>query len=173
MDRAKHIKQALERVESIFRAKPEKARFTKGGRATLTRGLVCEYVEDGRTVVADMPEPFGGEGRALSPGGYARAGLSMCLAIGYAMRAAHRGVTLNKVEVDVACDTDLASLIGFPGIPAGYSEFRYSVRVESDAPEAEVTALLDEADERSPVLDAFRRAQRVVRSVVVTRPETV
>jgi uncharacterized OsmC-like protein len=165
------IKQALERMEGIFRAKPSAARFTKGGRATLKAGLLCEYTEDGKTVMADMPAPFGGDGKALSPGGYARAGLSMCLAIGYAMRAAHRGVTLHKVEVDIEADADFGCLFGLPAVP--YSEFRYSVRIESDAPDSEVTAIVDEADARSPVLDAFRDAKRVVRSLAVSRPETV
>ncbi len=173
MQRTDHIKQALDRVQSIFTAKPEKARMTKRGRATVTVGLQCEYVEDGHTLRADMPEPFGGNGQAPSPGGYARAGLSMCLAIGYAMRAAQAGVPLHKVEVDIEADTDLRGAFGFPGVSCGFSEMRYSVRVESDAPEQAVIAALDEADARSPVLDAFRGAKKVVRSVTVVRPETV
>ncbi|HEX2197274.1 MAG TPA: OsmC family protein [Burkholderiales bacterium] len=171
MDKSMQIKQALDRMEGIFRAKPSAARFTKGGRATLIAGLLCEYTEEGKSVRADMPPPFGGEGKGLSPGGYARAGLSMCLAIGYAMRAAHRGLTLHKVEVDIEADADFACLFGLPAVP--YSEFRYCVRIESDAPQAEVIAMVDEADARSPVLDAFREAKRVLRSLTVSRPETV
>lgn len=173
MERAQRIKQALDRVQAIFAAKPEKARFTKGGTATVREGLLCEYTEEGRTVVADMPEPFGGDGTALSPGGYARAGLSMCLAIGYAMRAAHRGIPVNKVEVHIEADTDFSSLFGVPGVAVGYSEFRYRIRIESDAAEAQVLAVIEEADARSPVLDSFRRAQKLVRSVTVAPAETV
>jgi uncharacterized OsmC-like protein len=173
MERSAAIRRALDRAQSVFAAKPAAARVTKGGRATLKEGLTCEYVEGGRKLLADMPVPLGGEDKALSPGGYARAGLSMCLAIGYAVRAAHRGVVLRKVEVDIECDTDLGSVFGFPGIPAGYSEFRYSVRIESEAPETAILALVDEADQRSPVLDAFGRAQKIVRSIAVSRPETV
>lgn len=171
MDKTPQIRQSLDRMEGIFRAKPSAARFTKGGRATLIAGLLCEYTEDGKSVSADMPPPFGGEGKALSPGGYARASLGMCLAIGYAMRAAHRGLTLQKVQVDIEADGDSACLFGLPAAP--YSEFRYRVHIESDAPEAEVVALVDEADARSPVLDVFRDAKRVLRSLTVSRPETV
>lgn len=170
---ADQIRQALDRAQAVFAAKPAAARVTKKGRATFIQGLECQYTEENFTIRADMPAPLGGEGKALSPGGYARAGLSMCLAIGYAMRAAHRGVMLRKVEVDIESDTDLRSLFGFAGIACGYSELRYSVRVASEAPEEAVMAVIEEADARSPVLDSFRRAQRVVRSVAITRPETV
>jgi hypothetical protein len=47
------------------------------------------------------------------------------------------------------------------------------VRVASDAPEEAVRAVIEEADARSPVLDSFRRGQRIVRSVAIVRPETV
>ena len=146
MDRKHEIKQALDRAQSIFTAKPALARVTKGGRATLRKGLACEYVEDGRALVADMPSPLGGEDKGLSPGGYARAGLGMCLAIGYAMRAAQRGVDVVKIEVDLEADNDVASLFGLPGSTVGYGEFRFSVRIESAAPEEEILALIDEAD---------------------------
>jgi uncharacterized OsmC-like protein len=167
------IRQSLDRAQAIFAAKPAAARVTKKGCATLIQGLECQYTEENFTVRADMPAPLGGEGKGLSPGGYARAGLSMCLAIGYAMRAAHRGITLQKVEVDIETDTDLGSMFGFAGVPCGYSEFRYTVRVASDAPEEAVRAVIEEADARSPVLDSFRRGQRIVRSVAIVRPETV
>lgn len=173
MERTERIKQALDRVQSIFTARPEKARSTKGGRATLTAGLQCEYSEDGHTLRADMPEPYGGGGKALSPGGYARAALGMCLAIGYAMRAAQRGVPIRRLEVDVEADIDLRGIFAIAGIPCGYSEIRCSVRVESDAPEEAVLAAIDEADARSPVLDSYQRTRKIVRSVTITRPETV
>jgi uncharacterized OsmC-like protein len=171
MERTQEIKQALDRIEGIVKAKPAAVRFTKGGRATLKSGLLCEYTEDGKTIHADMPVPFGGEGQVLSPGGYARAGLATCLAIGYAMRAAQRGIALRKIEVDIEADADFGCVFGMPSTP--YSEFRYTVRMESEAPEAEVQALIDEGDERSPVLHAFREAKRIVRTIEVSRPEAV
>lgn len=173
MERTDQIRQALDRAQAVFAAKPAAARVTKRGRATLLQGLECQYTEESFTVCADMPGPLGGEGKALSPGGYARAALSMCLAIGYAVHAARRGITLHKVEVDIEADTDLGSIFGFPGIACGYSELRYAVRVASDAPEEAVLAAIEEADARSPVLDSWRRAQRIVRSVAIARPETV
>ena len=65
------IKQALDRAQAVFAAKPAAACITKKGRATVIRGLECQYTEEGFIFHADMPRPLGGEGRALSPGGYA------------------------------------------------------------------------------------------------------
>ena len=50
-------------------------------------------------------------------------------------------------------------------VPAGYSQMRYIVSVESDAPEADVLAVLDEADAHSPYRDNYTRAVDVRREV--------
>jgi len=173
MERTEKIKQATERTENVFTAKPSTARVTKTGRATMIEGLLCQYAEGDFTVRADMPEVFGGEGKALSPGGYIRAGLSMCLAIGYAIAAARHGIAFHKVEVDIEADMDLRGAFAAPGVRCSPSEFRYTVHVESDAPEAAVRAVIEEGDTKSPVLDTIRIEQRLVRVVKITRPETV
>jgi hypothetical protein len=87
------------------------------------------------------------------------------------MRAAQEGIKLGKVQVDIEADADFGCVFGLPSTP--YSEFRYSVLIESDAPGAQVRALIEEADRRSPVLHAFCEAKRVVRTVHTSRPEAV
>jgi uncharacterized OsmC-like protein len=167
------IKRAINRTEGVFAARPSAAQITKTGRATMIEGLLCQYTEGDFTIRADTPEIFGGEGKALSPGGYLRGGLSMCLAINYAMRAAQNGVTLRKVEVDIESDADLRGVYGAPGVRCSPSEVRDPVRVESDAPEEAVLAVIEAGDAKSPVLDTIKIAQRLVRSVEIKRPETV
>jgi len=173
MNRTQKIKQAVERIESIFAAKPGAAQMTKTGRATMIDGLVCQYTEGEFTIRSDMPEVLGGEGKALSPLGYMRGGLAMCLAIGYAIQAARRGVSLHKVEVDVESDLDLRGAFGSPGVRCSPAEFRYRVAIESDAAEEDVRAVIDDGDAKSPVLDTVRIEQRLVRAVKISRPETV
>lgn len=172
MKTIQEIKQAVERTESVFDAKPSAARVTKTGRATMIGGLACQYTEGDFTIRADMPEIFGGEGKALSPGGYLRGGLAMCLAIGYAIQAARRGVPLHKVEVDIESDADLRGAFGAPGVRCSPSEFRYKVRIESDADDEAVRAVIEGGDSVSPVLDTLRVTQHLVRSVEIARPET-
>ena len=90
--------------------------------------------------VADMPEQVGGNGAGPTPGVYGRAALGSCLAIGYMMRAAQLGITINALEVEVQADYDDGALFGTSRyIPPGYLEVRYSVTVDSEAPEEEIS----------------------------------
>src|SRR5262249_3179329 len=139
---------------------PELGKNTGVTIARLRDGLLCD-VHSGRfRFTADMPETAGGDGRAPTPGMYGRAALAASLAIGYAMRAARAGIVLDNLEVEVQSDYDQAPLFGVSDQPAGYSEVRFTVRFSCPLPEAEVLAILDDADAHSPYLDVFRRAQR-------------
>jgi hypothetical protein len=55
-------------------------------------------------------------------------------------------------------------------LPPGWSALRYIVTVESDAPEADVLRVLDDADRYSSILDAFRRPLPVERDVRISSP---
>lgn len=83
----------------------------------------------------------------------------------YVMWAAKLGVPIAKLEVDVYADTDLRGMYGVDGIPAGYSEVRYIVSIESPAPKAAILQVLDRAEAHSPYLDVFKRPQNLHRQV--------
>ena len=117
-----------------------------------------------------MPRTSGGSAQGPTPGMYGRAALGSCMAIGYAMRAARAGVPVRAIEVEVQADYDDGAAFGTSDAPAGYSEVRCIVTIESDAPEADVLRVLDDADHHSPYLDVFRRAQKVTRSVRIAPP---
>ena len=67
--------------------------------------------------------------------------LGSCLAMGYVRWAAQLGVPLASVDVEVQADYDARGEYGVSDEPPGYSEVRYCVRVESEAPEADVLRL--------------------------------
>ena len=90
--------------------------------------------------------------------------------MGYVTWAAHLGVPVSDVEVDVHADFDARGQHGVDGIPAGYSEVRYEVRITSSAPEADIQRVADAADRASMVGDVFARAHKLVRHLTVTRP---
>jgi hypothetical protein len=73
--------------------------------------------------------------------------------------------------VEVQADYDSAGYHGVGDVRPGYRQMRYIVTAESDAPEAEVIKLLDEADAHSPYLDNFTRAIDVRREVHLAAPE--
>jgi uncharacterized OsmC-like protein len=119
-----------------------------------------------------MPEQAGGGGSAPTPGVLGRAALGSCLAIAYMMYAAKLGVPIAGLEVEIQADYDDGALFGVAAVPAGYSEVRYVVTVESDAPEADILRVLDESDAHDPYLDVFRRAQPCRREVRISPVES-
>jgi uncharacterized OsmC-like protein len=113
-----------------------------------------------------MPEQAGGNASGPTPGVFGRAALGSCLAIGYMMRAAVMDIEISGIEVEVQADYDDGALFGTASnVPPGYLEVRYSVTIESDAPEDKIMGMLEEADKHSPYLDIFSRAQPCIRKV--------
>jgi uncharacterized OsmC-like protein len=166
------IKTALERTSKALTLKPALGRDTGISKTRVREGLTCDVQEGNWKLSVDMPAAVGGNGSAPSPGVYGRAAFGSCLAIGYMMQAAKLGVAIHALEVEVQADFDDGVLLGVhQDVPAGYTEVRYTVTVESDAPEQDIMRVLDEGDAHSPYLDVFGRAQACVRNVKIVSPQ--
>jgi len=167
MERADTIKTAFERNAKAISLRPSVGHGTAKTRVTLRDGLTCE-VEDGPWKMAvDLSIKSGGDAQAPDPGVYGRTALGSCLAIGYAMWAAKRGVTINSLVVEVQADYDSGGSHGVTDVPPGYRQVRYIVTIDSDAPEADVMRVLDDADAHSAYRDVFTRAIDLRREVRV------
>jgi putative redox protein len=152
---------------------PSAGRGTARTRARITEGLACR-IDDGRwSFAADMSDKGGGGGTAPDPGVLGRSALASCLAVGYAMWAAHAGVPFTALEVEVEADYDARAEYGVGEGPPGYEALRWIVRVESPAPESEVRRVLATAEERSPWLALIRDPQRLESEVVIRSPQAV
>jgi uncharacterized OsmC-like protein len=166
----KTLRIFAERSIRALSLRPEIGIKTSVSRVRVRDGLTCD-IEEGRwKIVADLSEKAGGNGEGPDPGVLARGALGRCLAMGYVISAAMRGVPLGSVEVEVHADFDIGAQYGLGNAPPGYTEVRYTVSIESPAPEEEVMGVLEEAESRSPYFDVFTRAQKLVRSVEITRP---
>jgi uncharacterized OsmC-like protein len=162
------IKTGVERSVKALTLKPSLGRGTGHSTVTVKDGLTCEVVEGPWRFVVDMPTSVGGAEAGPTPGVYGRGALGSCLAIGYMMRAARLGIPIEALTVDVEADYDDGALFGTTDdVPPGYTQVRYTVTVESSAPEVDIVRMLDEADALSPYLDVFRRAQQCVRRIHV------
>jgi len=161
------IKSAFSRISGTLAKRPAFGLGTGISKATIKNGLTCEIKEGSFTLTADMPEQAGGNAAGPTPGVYGRAALGSCLAIGYMMRAATMGIAIESLTVEVQADYDDGALFGTAAadVPPGYLDIRYSVTIDSDAPEEDIMRLLDEADKHSPYLDVFSRAQTCRRRV--------
>ncbi|TVP56425.1 MAG: OsmC family peroxiredoxin [Gemmatimonadales bacterium] len=156
------IHAALERMDSFGRG-------TASTRARVRQGLTCQ-VEDGAwSFTADMPSKAGGSAEGPDPGVFGRASLASCLAIGYSLWAAHAGVPITELEVEVQADYDTRAQFGIGDDSPAYRAIRWIVNVQSPAPEAEVREVLDLAEARSPYLALFREPQELRRKVRIRK----
>jgi uncharacterized OsmC-like protein len=165
------IKLAIDRSIQAISLKPSLALGTGISRTRVVNGLHCETEEGEWKFKADMPASVGGTGSGPTPGIYGRAALGSCLAIGYMMMAAQKGIQVSRLEVEIQADYDDGALLGTSDEAPGYLEVRYNVLIESDADEVLIMDLLDEADKRSPYLDVFSRAQKCRREVQIVTPK--
>jgi len=163
MKEPEKIKIALERCQKAFTLKPSMGRGKAVSKIRMVNGLTCEINEGNWKFSADMPEAIGGNNTAPTPGVYGRAALGSCLAIGYMMKAAELDILVKNLEADF----DDGALLGTAdkNIPPGYLEVRYTINIESDAPEEKIMQVLNDGDKHSPYLDVFSRAQKCVRKI--------
>ena len=166
------IRIAFDRCVKTLTLRPSRGRSTGVSRTRIRHGLVCEIEEGPWRLTADMPVPVGGSGSAPTPGVFGRAAFGSCLAVCYMMHAAKLGVPITSLDIEVQSDYDDGALFGLGTSEPGYSEVRYTVTVESPAPEHDVMRVLDEGDRCSPYLDNFRRALACRRDVRIVPSQT-
>lgn len=168
-ERAETIRTAFERNARAVGLRPSIGRGTAVTRVRLSDGLTCEIDDGAWSLTADMSEKYGGRRAGPDPGVFGRAGLGSCLAAGYAMWAARRGVPIDDLIVEVHADYDARGELGVDeSVRPAYSEVRIVVDVRSSAAEADVAAVLAEAERHSPWLQVFREPVRVVRETTIT-----
>jgi uncharacterized OsmC-like protein len=170
MSQLEHIKSAFERSIQALTLRPSVGQGTATTTVRVRDGMSCEIEEGAWTIASDLGEKAAGRDTGPNPGILLRAALGSCLAIGYVRWAAHLGVPISDLEVEVQADYDARGEYGVADLSPGYSAVRYVVRIESEAPEADVRHLIDTADAHTSILDVFRRPQSVRRTLHITTP---
>lgn len=150
------IRTVMERNIRALELRPAHGRGTAATTVRLREGLVCDIEEGPWRLAVDMSAKSGGDGTAPNPGVLGRASLGSCLAIGYAMWAARRGVTLRSLEVEVQADYDTRPEYGLGDTRPGYLQVRCMVTAESDAPPDVLRRVLEEANQASSYLHIWR-----------------
>jgi uncharacterized OsmC-like protein len=164
------IKTAWERNGRALELRPALGQKTAISKTRVVEGLRVETEEGRWKLVTDASEKSGGGAAAPDPGFVVRAALGNCLVMGYIEWAAHLGVPIESIEVEMEADFDVRGQHGVAGILPGFSEIRYHVRIESTAPEADVRRVVEQADAASMVGDVFCRAHTLVRHLAVVAP---
>jgi uncharacterized OsmC-like protein len=169
MSAAEHIREMYERRARAMRAKPSFARATGMSTARLGDGFACTVTSGVHELALDLPQSEGGAGGGPSPGQVMRSGLAACLAIGYRLWGFRLGVILDDVQVEVTCELDARGQLGVPGVAPGWNRVAWTVRLASDASEADLRRVLDAADRTSPMLANLDRGIALERTIAIAR----
>ena len=157
--RDQEIKEALERNVKAVTLRAAIGQGTAVTRATLGDGLSAHVTEGPYAFTVGMTEKYGGTNADPNPGVYVRGALAGCLVIGAKMWALRMAIPISAVDVDVHADYDVRGELGVsPDVHAGYNAIRYTMRVTSPAPEANVRAMLETVVRTSSLVDDLARA---------------
>jgi len=173
MEHQEPIRTAIERNVKAVTLRPGVGQGTARTRARLRPGLACEVTEGPYAFTVGMTEKYGGSGAGPNPGVYGRGAVASCLTIGLSMWAARLGVPLAGLEVEVEADYDVRGELGVDAtVSPGHAAMRYRVTIETDAPEDDVSRLIEVGLRTSSWLDNIARAVPMTGTVDVRRPAT-
>lgn len=163
------MKKAFERNRKAVQLRPEIAKSTAVTKIRLYDGTTCEVEHKHWKFKVDIGIKEGGNDAGPGPGILERGALGSCLAIGYSQQAALMGIPIDKIDIDIESDLDARGMLAIDNRPPGFRELRYKVYIESPASEKEVLEVIEKADQRSPVLDDFRRAIPIKRELNINK----
>ena len=123
------------------------------------------YVRDLKPVLVGQPPALLGDDSAPNPSEMALAALGSCVSVGLLANATHRGVTLDKITVEMEGDIDISAVWGVGDVPddkqTGFSDVRIKVTLAGDADDAVLQEIHDNAIKWSPVVGTYTRNVKV------------
>jgi uncharacterized OsmC-like protein len=103
---------------------------------------------------ADHPELFASEDNGATPIEFVMVGLASCLTAGVAAIAQHREIQLRSVTATIEGDMDVQGILGVdPEVRNGFSGLKVSYKIDADASEEDIKALVAQSQKRSAVYD--------------------
>jgi uncharacterized OsmC-like protein len=171
--------EALLGAREALTAAPEAARFVwrvasewKNGTHTESRvegffGLGDEqrHVREFR-YDSDHPEIFASEDKGSTPVEFVLVGLAGCLTAGIAAVAQNRGIQLHSVTASIEAPMDIQGILGIDAdIRNGFNSITVNYRVDADASEEDIAALVAQSQKRSAVFDIITNPTNVTVNV--------
>ena len=121
-------------------------------------GFQVETSSRNFSMKVDEPDMLCGTDTAANPVELVVQAYGSCLAIGFAMNATVRGISIESLEVDLEGEIDLPGFLGLvppeelgmDNLP-GYKHVKATIKVKADADEAALKDLLEAVTKTSPV----------------------
>jgi uncharacterized OsmC-like protein len=132
-------------------------------------GAMQEMQHSRETVItSDHPAVLVGDDNGPTPVEYLLHAISACLTAGVANIAAARGIRLTGVSSTVEGDIDLLGILGLSdgSVRNGYEQIKVTMRVEGDADDETLRALVEQSRRRSAVYDVLTSPTPVVIDVI-------
>ncbi|CCH33050.1 OsmC family protein [Actinosynnema sp. NPDC047251] len=144
--------QAVGALVAAVQQDAVKARTTWAAHVTWQGGFRSEAKVRGfEPTPSDEPAALGGGDSAPNPVEQLLSALGNCLAVGYAANATVAGIAIDRLTVDIKGDVDLHVFLGLKEGHAGFDSIAVKVRIESEAPRADLEALHAKVVASSPV----------------------
>lgn len=141
-----------------YRADPDAGRHGFSANVRWLGGYRTETALAGATLVhGDEPTELAGTGTGPSPEDMLLTAVGQCLIVGLAGSASARGVVIESLEVEVSGVVNLTAAYGVEAGSPGFQAIDIAVRLESDAPRAELEDLLARALELAPIPNTVQR----------------
>jgi len=136
------------------------SQFTAGGNgmAAPTRRFV---------VMVDEPDILGGVDQAPNPVEVLLSALAGCVTAGIATNAQLFGVPIDGIDIDLEADVDARGMLGHDkSVRNGVTDIRYTVTIQSSAPEDKVRKCKETIDRKSPVRDTLANPVNITSNFV-------
>jgi uncharacterized OsmC-like protein len=114
-------------------------------------GIGGEKVSRRFSIDIDEPRELGGSNRFANPQEHLIAALNACMTVGYVAQCAVRGIVLESLTIETDGEIDLRGFLGIdPGVPQGYENLRYTVRIKGDGTKAQFAEVHEAVMATSP-----------------------
>jgi uncharacterized OsmC-like protein len=118
------------------------------------------------TFDADHPLVFASQDNGITPVEYVLVALGSCLTAGIASIAQNRKIQLRSVQATVEGDEDIQGILGAdPQVRNGFTDVRVCYKIDADASDDAIKALVAQSQKRSAVYDILTNPTNVTVSV--------
>ena len=153
-------KAGLDGLIAKGRANPQAMRTLKCRTVAEGRFRHLNMIRDLPPYIVDEPPALLGDDTAPNPSEASLAALGSCLAVGIHANAVARGITIQKLELELEADINITAVWGTGDTspkPVGFDAVRVRVTMDSDASDAARDELIAHATKWSPVANTFTK----------------
>jgi uncharacterized OsmC-like protein len=144
--------------------------YTRRARVRWLSGLHSQaYTRDVPPHAYDEPQWLGGTNQAMAASEALLGAVGGCIAVGFAVNAALREVSVHELEIEVEGTIDLPSFFGVREGNSGYTQLRVTIYARCDAEQALLDEIAYRAVQLSPVVNTVRHPVDVQYTVHPTR----